>query len=205
MLPVFKLIQCKDCLNTENNKITLCSNKSYKSLHEVQCVKCNNIWLMCALHGIRFKYRRYFLAKEHVRKVHHPSDPSTLQLLSKISTCQLTSDNDVVPSNEIDSSGYDFNDNIDNDIVDSESDNISNGNTTDSMSHLTIMNFKNCHKPITLNDYNTNMRRYIENESTSPGSGLKRIVSCAFTMNLSSDPSLVSINEALFHLKSTLF
>ena len=113
MLPLLRLIQCKDCLNTKNNKIALCFNSSYKSLHQVQCVKCNNICLMCALHGIRFKYRRYFLAKEHVRKVHHPSNSSTLKFLTNISICQLTSDNDKLLDN-IDISVIFFNDDNDN-------------------------------------------------------------------------------------------
>ena len=103
MLPLLRLIQCKECLNTKNNKITLCLKSSYKSLHQVQCVNCNNIWLMCALHGIRFKYRRYFLAKEHVRKVHHPSNSVTSTFLTNISICQLTSDN-AKPVNNSDNS-----------------------------------------------------------------------------------------------------
>ena len=165
MLPVFKLIQCKDCLNTKNNKITPCLNKSYKSLHEVQCVSCNNIWLMCALHGIRFKHRRYFLAKEHVRTVYHPPDTSTLKILTNTSFCQLTSDN-IGVSNQNSNVLYDCDDAIDNSSFNSGSDNFGHSITTDSMSNSTIIEFKDGQKPVMVDDYNINMRRYIKSEST---------------------------------------
>ena len=66
------------------------------------------------------------------------------------------------------------------------------------------MKFKNCQKPVIVNDYNINIRRYIESESMSPGSGLKLVVGCAFTMNLSSDPSIISINELTLWLTCKL-
>ena len=159
---------------------------------------------MCALHGIRFKYRQYFLAKEHVRTVYHPPDTSTLKLLTNTSYCQLTSDN-IGGSNQKNNLSYDCDDVIDNSSFDSGSDNLAHSIATDSLSNSTITEFKDGQKPVLVDDYNVNMRRYIESESTSPNSGLKRIIGCAFTMNLSTDPSLISLNEALFHLKSTLF
>ena len=78
------LTRCRNCRNTKDNKTTLCKNKIYEPLHEVQCSKCNDIWLICVFHKKRFAHRSYFRAKQHLEEFDHSS---ALKRLTEVSSC----------------------------------------------------------------------------------------------------------------------
>lgn len=87
---------------------------------------------------------------------------------------------------------------VDNDIED----NIAEVKET---SDLAISVFKSNQSSIKLDNYNIVTRRFLECESTVKGNGLRRIVACAFKMNLNSDFCNITLNEAKYHLRATLF
>ena len=65
--------------------------------------------------------------------------------------------------------------------------------------------FLSCQKEICFNHYLENLSRFLEMELSKKGEGMKRIVCCAFTMDMYSDMSQISLEEAKFHLSSALF
>ena len=133
---------------------------------------------------MRFKFRRYYIAKEHVRTINH-SD------LISSNAANLEIANLCLP---IEDSNAHFDPSCD----DSES--FTSNTTTNS-----IRLFEDSFNAINLDDYNETMQRYIAYESQNKHTGVKRIVACAFAMNIYNDNSSVSIEEVLYHLKATLF
>ena len=205
MASIHKLIRCNDCFNTDNNKVTPCRNTIYKSLHEVQCVKCNSIWLICAVHGLRFKFRKYYLAKKHVQQVDHQSILHNAHLLKQFTTCQYTTDNNElnVTSNDTGKQSNFFV-NTSN-TLDGDFSAVIDSNTSDCTVSSELSKFLASQQPVNVMNYNTRMRRYIERESVTQGSGLKHIIACAFAMNHNAASMSITVPEALFHLKATLF
>ena len=196
MLPS-KLLLCKSCMSANKVVASLCTNKIYRHLHEVKCLKCKTKWLVCAVHDKRFTPRRFYLAKRHLREVDHsfvemnsPHKRANYQCLSERNSID---NNDVIIAS--DCNEEDLNDNLR--IV-------SDSRSTSGIDE-TIEIFKSGHKNVSYDDYNQLLQRYIQCESISKGNGIKLIVSCAFAMNLTSDYSLLSYKEAVYHLKATLF
>ena len=91
-----------------------------------------------------------------------------------------------------------MNDDFNADVADSD-------NQTSISNDTIIERFISSKKEVCRDDYNNLLHCYIECESISKGNGIKRIVACVFAMNLSSDYSTITYEEAFYHLKATLF
>ena len=193
------LTRCRNCRNTKDNKTTLCKNKIYEPLHEVQCSKCNDIWLICVFHKKRFAHRSYFRAKQHLEEVDHSS---VLKGLTEASSCGSV-DPSFITENSIfdDESAIDSNNNEENEVNFPEVNFHQVSETIDECYRI----FESNHVTINLEGYKDVIKRYFECESLVKGDGIRRIVACAFKMNLNADYSQVSLEEAKYHLKSTLF
>ena len=199
MASIHKLIRCDECYNSENNTIELCRNKIYRSLHEVQCVQCSNMWLVCIPHGLRFKFRKYYLAKKHVQQIDHQLMLPSTELLQQFPMCRFIPESNNVGLLDSKMPARDDH-NTDND------DNVwLDNNESDNDVCTTLSEFEACQQPVNVSTYNTNMRRYIERESQEVGSGLKHIIACAYFMNHNIVSNTITSKEALFHLKASSF
>ena len=98
---------------------------------------------------------------------------------------------------------------MDNDL-DQEMNDDFNAHVADSDNQTSISNdtiierFISSKKEVCCDDYNNLLHCYIECESISKGNGIKRIVACAFAMNLSSDYSTITYEKAFYHIPSCL-
>ena len=193
------LTKCRNCRNTKENIITLCKNKIYKPLHEVQCSKCNDIWLICVFHKKRFAHRSYFRAKQHLEEIDHSSALKSLSVTS--------SSNSVNTSFIDENSVFDDNSGIINDINEKEAVDFPEVDSCHVSEYVDdcYRIFESNHTTINLKDYNNVTKRYFECDTIVKGDGIRRIVACAFKMNLNSNYSEVSLEEAKYHIKSTLF
>ena len=199
MASIHKLIRCDECYNSDNNTIQLCRNKIYRSLHEVQCVKCSNMWLVCISHGLRFKFRKYYLAKKHVQQVEHQSMFPPTTLLQQFPMCQYINDNDNMDLLDTSKPAGD-------DVSTGSYDNVwLDSNESVNKVCTALSKFEACQQPVNVSSYNSNMQRYIERESVQQGSGLKHIIACAYVMNPNIVSNSITLKEALFHLKATSF
>ena len=192
-----KLLLCKKCMTVNNSKASLCSNNIYRHLHEIQCSRCKTNWLVCAQHELRFTPRKYFLAKRHLREVDHSSvQPSNTQYNVMDQNSYRENDNDSISS--MITSDYNEGDINDNVSIQSNSRDVV-------VEDNYIEQFKSCQKEVSCDDYNNLMQRYIQCEAVSEGDGIRRIVACAFAMNLTSEFSAITYKEAFYHLKATFF
>ena len=181
MLP-YKLMVCKNCTNSKHNSARLSTNEIYRKLHEVQCGKCNTMWLVCVFHNKRYAYRSFFLAQKHIVDIDH-------------SLCvPITKET----SSDADDEDFEVHNDNNYSCKDTES-------STTNTNINTIKSFEACFSAVSLSQYNTVMRRFIESESSSTGDGLKRIVACAFAMNMNAIYSELSFNEMMYHMKATSF
>ena len=181
------------CYNASNNNASLLTDEAYRGLHEIICSKCNTRWLVCTIHDLRWSHLRYRIAERHIKALHKNVVVEPNNSICTTNCININYDSTMVCEQYNDDRSYSNDD-----------DSVDNCNISTSLSADNIINkFIECHRPVSLLDYNSKVRRYINSESQNIGDGLKQIVTSAFSMNMSTDYSEISIEEIKYHLKAT--
>ena len=133
--------RCVKCYNTKNNEVSFMTNLPYRGLYKIVCASCNNKWLVCTLHDLRWGPRRYNIAEQHVKTFHDDNMTSPLN-------CNV---NNLTTNDETDN----IEENDDNESFDVTNSNVDNYNSVDTSSVESIVNnFIDSHRPVSLIDYN---------------------------------------------------
>ena len=187
-----KIFKCQKCFYSDSVDVRRAENTIYKYLHQVNCRKCKNQWLVCTIHNMRWDYRHYFRAKNHLKEIDHSSYGNTPCFASNLVSTNITNKNDIST------------DSVDNDFL---NDNNSDSNESEASQYNNdcIDLFKVATRPIDLQGYDKNMRRFIECDHIKAGNGIRRLIACAFAMNQDADYLSISVPEVQFHLKASLF
>ena len=184
----YRLFTCFNCKKSDKTIIPPSQHKVFNHLYKLRCATCNETWLVCPEHNLRWGRQRFYQAILHLdncsHKHYHLNLPRNFKQNQQLHNDEQNTYNLSNPPTVTDYRSE--NSNI------AEEDSISFTDTEDESISL----FLSYNQELCFEKYNVNLRRFIEAELQNEGDGMKRIVSCAFRMDLYTDILDISLEEA---------
>ena len=193
----YRLLTCVNCRRSDNTIVPPSQLKIFDHLFKLHCLSCNETWLACPEHNLRWGRRRFYKAFIHLEEENHVK--SHFNLPTNISNTIVYSNTDNINNHNSNAPFIFHANNI------ARNENGHDFSISNDLDADPIAAFLSCEKELCFTDYNEKFRRFLEHEVLHKGDGMRSIVSCAFTMDLHSDKSNISYEEAKYHLLSAKF
>ena len=193
----YRLFSCNNCKRTDRTIIPPSQLKVFNHLYKLRCLSCNETWLACPEHNVRWGRRRFYQAILHLDECNHKNYIVQLPPNIKQNQHVLNKERDNYNHSNPPTSVAHYADDSDG----TEADSICFNDQEDE----SITVFRSCNQELCFDNYDVNLSRFIQAELEHKGDGMKRIVSCAFRMDHYSDILDITLEEAQYHLTAAMF